>query len=55
MPRSTPYTSTPGDTSHDNTAATATAGTGGALPATVQGYVIIQVQGQDFKIPYFKV
>lgn len=55
MPRSAPYTSVPGDTSHDNTATTATAGVNGALPATVQGYAIIQVAGQDMKIPYYKV
>jgi hypothetical protein len=50
-----PYASVPGDNSHDNTATTATAGTGAALPATVQGYAIVSVAGQDVKIPYYKV
>lgn len=37
------------------TAATATAGAGGALPATVQAYLIINVAGTQFKVPYFAV
>jgi hypothetical protein len=36
-------------------AATATAGAGGALPATVQAYLIINVAGTQFKVPYFAV
>jgi hypothetical protein len=37
------------------TAATATAGAGAALPATVQAYVVINVAGTNFKIPYYAV
>jgi hypothetical protein len=37
------------------TAATATAGAGGALPATVQAYLVINVAGTQFKVPYFAV
>jgi hypothetical protein len=36
-------------------AATATAGSGGALPITVQAYLIINVAGTQFKVPYFAV
>lgn len=37
------------------TAATATAGAGGAVPATVQAYLIINIAGTQFKVPYFAV
>jgi len=36
-----------------NTAATASAGTSGALPAQVAGYLIFQLDGNNFKIPYY--
>jgi hypothetical protein len=35
--------------------ATATAGTGGALPAQVVQYIKINVQGTDYKIPYYNL
>ncbi|HEY6018881.1 MAG TPA: hypothetical protein VIY48_03030 [Candidatus Paceibacterota bacterium] len=58
-----PYKSSPGDqarTADDKpiagpTSATATAGGGQAALATVAGYVIIQVNGVDKKVPYFNV
>jgi hypothetical protein len=34
---------------------TATIGTNGAPPAQVQGYITINIQGTDYKIPYYKV
>jgi hypothetical protein len=34
---------------------TATIGTNGAPPAQVQGYVKVNIQGTDYKIPYYKV
>ena len=34
---------------------TATIGTNGAPPAQVQGYVTVNIQGTDYKIPYYKV
>lgn len=37
------------------TAASASAGSGGALPATVQAYLVINVAGTSFKVPYFAV
>lgn len=37
------------------TAATATAGAGGALPATVQAYLDVNIGGTMFKVPYFAV
>jgi hypothetical protein len=37
------------------TAATATAGSGGAVPATVQAYIIVNIAGTNYKIPYFAV
>lgn len=55
MPQNHPYASVPGDNYHDNTSATATAGVGAALPATVQGYSIITINGQDYKVPYYKL
>lgn len=35
------------------TATTATAGSGGSLPATVQGYLVINIGGTNFKVPYY--
>lgn len=35
------------------TSATATAGTSGALPAQVAGYVIVNIGGANYKIPYY--
>lgn len=37
----------------DGTAAGATAGAGAALPATVEGYLTVQVNGATRKIPYY--
>jgi hypothetical protein len=37
------------------TATSATAGTNGAVPAQVAGYLIINVAGTNFKVPYFPV
>jgi len=34
---------------------TATIGTNGAPPAQVQGYITVNIQGTDYKIPYYKV
>jgi hypothetical protein len=39
----------------NGTAATATAGSGAALPATVQAYLVVNIGGTNFKIPYFAV
>lgn len=35
------------------TASTATAGGGAALPATVLGYLVVQVSGVNVKVPYY--
>ena len=32
---------------------TAAAGSAGALPATVQGYLVIQINGTQYKVPYY--
>ncbi len=37
----------------DGTAAGATAGAGGALPATVEGYMTVQINGTTRKMPYY--
>jgi hypothetical protein len=58
-----PYKTTPGDTlvdadgAHTFTAtnATATAGGGQAVPATVAGYLSITINGVPKKVPYFNV
>lgn len=39
--------------SSGNTAATATGGTSGALPAQVNGYLIFKLDGTNYKIPYY--
>jgi hypothetical protein len=39
--------------SSGNTAASATAGSSGATPAQVAGYLIFQLDGSNFKIPYY--
>lgn len=62
MPRG-PYKTYPGDQVfnsdgaeiHTATATTATAGGGQAVPATVAGYVLIEVAGVTKKVPYFNV
>lgn len=59
----TPYASVPGDDlisndgSHNFTTSVTTATAGGiqAVPATVRGYVLINVNGVPKKIPYFDV
>lgn len=38
----------------NTTATTATIGTHGAPPAQVEGYVIVNIGGTDYKIPYYK-
>ena len=35
------------------TSTSATAGTSGALPAQVAGYVIVNIGGADYKMPYY--
>ena len=45
-----------GDVSLTNaTATTAIAGTHGATPAQVVGYVIVKIGSTDYKIPYYAV
>ena len=51
----TPSSATSGIILGTTTSGTATAGTGGALPATVQAYLEINVGGTLFKVPYFAV
>lgn len=36
------------------TATTATAG-GGTLPATPQGFIVVNIAGTNFKVPYYPV
>lgn len=33
---------------------TATAGAAPALPATPEGYIVINIEGTDYKVPYYK-
>ena len=35
--------------------ASATAGTSGALPAQVAGYYILNINGTDYKVPYYNM
>lgn len=62
MPKG-PYSSVPGDQNRTitdeerftSTATTATAGGGAAVPATVAGFILVEVSGVMKKIPYFNV